>query len=65
MKRLVIAMATVVALGGSAYSQVSRGGSGAYPRHHEGMTDPGSTRPYYASARSAHYQTTYPGGRGR
>jgi hypothetical protein len=65
MKRLVIAIATVAALGGNAFSQVSSTGTGVHPRHHEEMPNPASMRAHYVYDSSSHYQPISPGGRGR
>jgi hypothetical protein len=61
MKRLIIAVAAVAALGSSAFSRELPTGAAMQSRHHKVM-------PYlahYASVSTPRYPTTYPGGHGR
>jgi hypothetical protein len=61
MKRLVIAVAAVAALGSSAFSRESPTGAAMQPRHHEVMP----YQAHFASLSASQYQTRYPGGHGR
>jgi hypothetical protein len=61
MKRLIIAVAAVVALGSSAFSREFPTGAAMRPRHHEVMP----YEAHYANPSIPQYQTRYPGGHGR
>jgi hypothetical protein len=61
MKRLIIAVAAVAALGSTAFSREFPTGAAIHPRHNEVM----SYQAHYASVSAPQYQTRYPGGHGR
>jgi hypothetical protein len=61
MKRLIIAVAAVAALGSSAFSREFPKGVAMQRLHHEVTPN----RDYYASVSMPRHHTTYPGGHGR
>jgi hypothetical protein len=61
MKRLIIAVVSVAALGSSAFSREFPVGASMHARHHEVMPN----QAHYASVSTPQYQTRYPGGHGR
>jgi hypothetical protein len=61
MKRLIIAVAVVAALGSSAFSREFPKGAAMHPPHHEVMPN----QDYYAGVDMPRHHTTYPGGHGR
>jgi hypothetical protein len=64
MKQLIIALATVAALGNSLFSREFYTESAMHPRNHEEMSNQAPMLSYYPSVSSPHYQTMYPGGHG-
>jgi hypothetical protein len=59
MKRLIIVVAAIAALGSSAFSRELS--TAMHARYHEVMPD----QAHYASVNAPQYQTRYPGGHGR
>jgi hypothetical protein len=61
MKRLIIALAALAALGSSAFSREFPNEATVHTPYH-GVT---SYQAHYASISTSQYQTRYPGGHGR